>query len=133
MFRQRVKIYATDVDEEALARARQAVYPSASLETVPPELRQKYFQEGKDGFTFRADTRRAIIYGRHDLIQDAPISKLDLLACRNTLMYLNAETQSRVLARFNFALLPKGFLFLGRAEVMMTSTALFQPLDLKQR
>jgi two-component system CheB/CheR fusion protein len=132
-FRRRVKIYATDVDEEALSLARQAVYPESSLESVPSDLREKYFQVGKDGFTFRADARRAIIYGRHDLIQDAPISKLDLLVCRNTLMYLNAETQNRVLAGFNFALLPKGFLLLGRAEMMLTRAALFQPVELKHR
>jgi two-component system CheB/CheR fusion protein len=132
-FGERVKIYATDIDEQALSRARQATYPESALEPVPPALRSKYFQKSHDGYVFRPDARRAIIYGRHDLIQDAPISKLDLLACRNTLMYMNAETQTRVLARFNFALLPKGILFLGRAEMLLTRASLFLPVDLKHR
>src|SRR5262249_42439731 len=69
----------------------------------------------------------------HDLVQDAPISRLDLLICRNTLMYFNAETQSRILARLHFALNPNGYLFLGRAELLLTHGHLFTPLDLKCR
>ena len=74
-----------------------------------------------------------MIFGRHDLVQDAPISKLDLLVCRNVLMYLNAETQSRVLARLHFGLAPDGFLFLGKAEMLLSHADLFRPVDLKQR
>jgi two-component system CheB/CheR fusion protein len=87
MFQQRVKIYATDVDEEALTQARQASYNAKALEPVPAEWRNKYFDVNADRNTFRGELRRSIIFGRHDLIQDAPISRLDLLICRNTLMY----------------------------------------------
>ncbi|MBX9724008.1 MAG: PAS domain-containing protein, partial [Candidatus Obscuribacterales bacterium] len=76
---------------------------------------------------------RAIIFGRHDLIQDAPISKLDLLVCRNTLMYLNSETQRKILSRLHFALNNQGYLFLGNAELMLTNGDLFRPLNLKHR
>jgi len=74
-----------------------------------------------------------VIFGRHDLIQDAPISRLDLLVCRNTLMYFNAETQARVLSRFHFALNDTGFLFLGKAEMLLTHANLFTPVNLKCR
>jgi len=133
VFRDRAKIYATDVDEEALAQARQASYYAKQMEDVPPPLREKYFEAATGQFTFKAGLRRSIIFGRHDLIQDAPISRLDLLVCRNTLMYLNAETQGRIVARFNFALNDSGFLFLGRAEMLLTHSNLFKPVDLKHR
>ena len=68
-----------------------------------------------------------MIFGRHDLVQDAPISRLDLLVCRNTMMYFNAETQARILARLHFALNNTGFIFLGKAEMLLTHANLFTP------
>ncbi|WP_026101176.1 CheR family methyltransferase [Synechococcus sp. PCC 7336] len=132
-FRQRVKIYATDVDEEALTQARHASYSSKEIEPLPNELREKYFEPLGDRHVFRQDLRRAVIFGRHDLVQDAPISRLDLLVCRNTLMYFNAETQRRILARLHFALKNTGALFLGKAEMLMTHPNLFTPLSLQHR
>jgi two-component system CheB/CheR fusion protein len=132
-FREAVKIYATDVDEEALAIARQAVYTQREVADVPPELLKKYFEAADDKYVFRKDLRRHVIFGRHDLIQDAPISRIDMLVCRNTLMYFNAETQAKVLSRFQYALNDHAVLFLGRAETLMTHTSTFAPLDLKQR
>jgi two-component system, chemotaxis family, CheB/CheR fusion protein len=132
-FRHRVKIYATDVDEHALAQARQAIYDAKAVKAVPPELLDKYFERVGPHYVFRADLRRAMIFGRHDLIQDAPIPRLDLVMCRNILMYFNAEVQARVLARFHFALNDQGFLFLGRAEMLLTHTSLFTPMNLKHR
>jgi two-component system CheB/CheR fusion protein len=132
-FRQRVKIYATDVDEEALVQARQASYSARDLQPLSPELRGKYFERVNERFVFRPDLRRAVIFGRHDLVQDAPISRLDLLVCRNTLMYFNAETQARILARFHFALNDLGVIFLGKAEMLLTRANLFNPVHLKHR
>ncbi len=132
-FQQRVKIYATDLDEEALMRARQATYTVRELEQLPPTLREKYFDQTGERYIFRSDPRRAVIFGRHDLIQDAPISHLDLLVCRNTLMYFNSETQSRILTRFHFALNESGFLFLGKAEMLLTHASLFNPINLRYR
>jgi two-component system CheB/CheR fusion protein len=132
-FRERVKIYATDVDEDALNTARQAAYPDRQVEGVPPELLSKYFDRLDGLYIFRKDFRRQVIFGRHDLINDAPISRIDLLACRNTLMYLNAETQARVLTRLHFALNDGGFLLLGRAETLMAHGQSFVPVDLKRR
>jgi two-component system, chemotaxis family, CheB/CheR fusion protein len=132
-FRRRVKIYATDVDEAALAIARQGVYPAAALEHVPEELRGRYFERTDHGLEFRPDLRRSLIFGRNDLVQDAPISRLDLLVCRNTLMYLTAETQAHVLRHFHFALRDTGVLMLGRPEMMLSQRDLFVPIDLKRR
>lgn len=128
----RVKIYSTDIDEDALIRARQG-YTLAELEPVPEPLREKYFEGQGSRYVFRASLRRPLIFGRHDLLQDAPISRLDLLSCRNTLMYFTAEAQERVLARFHYALNDDGYLFLGRAEMLLTHGSLFRPVDLKQR
>ncbi|MDU0292076.1 CheR family methyltransferase [Saccharothrix longispora] len=132
-FRHRVKIYATDVDDEALAQARQAVYGERELQRVPPELVGKYFEAHNGRFAFRKDLRRAVIFGRNDLVQDAPISRIDLLVCRNTLMYFNQETQAKVLGRFHFALTPRGVLFLGKAEMLLSHSRLFDPVELKRR
>jgi two-component system, chemotaxis family, CheB/CheR fusion protein len=132
-FRDRVKIYATDVDEEALAQGRQATYTGRDLESVPEELREKYFEMSNNRFVFRKELRRSLIFGRNDLIQDAPISHVDLLLCRNALMYFNAETQSQILNRLHFALRPDGILFLGKAEMLLSHSAYFRPVELKQR
>jgi two-component system CheB/CheR fusion protein len=132
-FRQRVKIYATDVDEEALAEARAAAYDAKAVESVPAELLDRYFEPVNGRYVFRKDLRRAVIFGRNDLVKDAPISRVDLLVCRNTLMYLNAETQRNVLSRLHFALAPQGTLFLGHAEMLLSHTDRFTPLNLKYR
>jgi two-component system CheB/CheR fusion protein len=132
-FRQQVKVYATDIDEEALNQARLASYSPDRVEGVPEELLAKYFENANGRYVFQNDLRRWVIFGRHDLIQDAPISRVDLLVCRNTLMYFNAEVQVRILNRFDFALNPGGYLFLGKAEVMLSRIAAFAPADLKRR
>ena len=132
-FRSRVKIYATDVDEQALTFARHASYEAKQLEGVPPALVEKYFERQDGRYIFRKDLRRLVIFGRNDLVQDAPISRIDLLVCRNTLMYFNAATQAKILARFHFALSDAGYLFLGRAETLLAHSESFAPVDLKRR
>jgi len=131
--RDRVKIYATDVDEDALSRARAGAYSAREMAGVPEEMRLKYFEQNGTRWSFRGDLRRSVIFGRHDLVQDAPISRLDLLVCRNTLMYLTADTQTRVLGRLHYALKDTGLLFLGRAEMLLTHPNLFTPVDLRNR
>src|SRR5437879_2576795 len=130
---ERVKIYATDVDEEALTSARHGRYAEKALEGLPRHLVEKYFTSDGQYYDFHPEARRAVIFGRHDLIQDPPISRVDLLLCRNTLMYFNNEAQIKVLARFHFALNPGGYLFAGRAEMLLTHANLFAPADLKRR
>ena len=132
-FRERVKVYATDVDEDALRKARQGSFVEKDLEDVPAGLREKYFETNGGRYLFRGDLRRTVIFGRHDLLQDAPISRIDLLVCRNTLMYFEAETQARILARLHYALDDRGFLLVGKAEMLLSRDSIFAPLDLKHR
>ena len=129
----RVKIYATDVDDDALAQARQGTYETTALDPVPEELRKRYFEGANGRLAVRKELRRSVIFGRHDLVQDAPISRVDLIVCRNTLMYFNADTQTRIYRGFHFALNPGGYLFLGRSEMLLTRTEIFVPVDLKLR
>jgi two-component system CheB/CheR fusion protein len=129
----RVKIYATDVDDEALAQARSGIYPARQIADVPPELVTKYFEPHNSDYTLSRELRRAAIFGRNDLVQDAPISRLDLLICRNTLMYFQAEAQAKILAQFYFSLNPGAYLVLGRSEMLFSHAATFAPADLKRR
>jgi two-component system, chemotaxis family, CheB/CheR fusion protein len=134
-FRERVKIYATDLDEHALQTARAGLYDEAALAGLPDRLRDLYFESagmaGKSAF--RRDLRRQVIFGRNDLTRDAPISRVDLLAARNTLMYFNAEAQANVIRRFHFALSHPGYLFLGKAEMLLNHADRFAPVDLRNR
>ncbi len=120
-FRERVKIYATDLDEYALQQARAGAYEGAALNEVPEKLRETYFEPAGTKHAFRRDLRRQVIFGRNDLTRDAPISRVDLLVARNTLMYFNAETQASVVRRFHFALAYPGYLFLGKARCCSTT------------
>ena len=130
---QRVKIYATDIDEAALAVGRAGRYPAAALDAVPEHLRDRGFDGTGDVLAVSAELRPSVVFGRHDLIQDAPISRITLLACRNALMYFNPETQARVLERLSFALADPGVLVLGRAEMLLTHSGVFAPRDLPSR
>ena len=132
-YRQRAKIYATDVDDDALTEARQGRAEEKELEEVPASLREKYFEAEGNHSLLRGDLRRSLIFGRHDLLQDAPISRIDLLICRNTLMYFESEAQARILARLHYALTEKGYLFLGKAEMLLRRSELFAPVDIKHR
>jgi two-component system CheB/CheR fusion protein len=132
-FRERVKIYATDVDEGALNKARHATYGAEEIEPIPEELQLRYLEPIGNLYRIRSEIRSNAIFGRHDLVQDAPISRSDLLICRNTLMYFNSETQGQVLARLHFALNQTGVLFLGKAEMLFTRANLFTPINLKHR
>jgi two-component system, chemotaxis family, CheB/CheR fusion protein len=132
-FRDRVKIYATDVDEEQLNRARQGTYGERDLHAVPRELVERYFEPTGNRYTFRKDLRPAVIFGRNDLVKDAPISRINVLTCRNALVYFTAETQFKVLKRFHFALAEGGVLFLGKAEMPPSHASLLTPIDVERR
>ena len=132
-FRRRVKIYATDIDEDALTTARHAIYSSELIKQVPADLRERYFERNATGYVFRPDLRRSVIFGRNDLVQDAPISRVDLLISRNALMYFTPETQARILGHFNFSLNDTGYLFLGKSEMLITHSEFFKPFNLRWR
>jgi two-component system, chemotaxis family, CheB/CheR fusion protein len=129
----RVKIYATDIDEEALTEARRAEYSDRAIRSVPPALLERYFDLTGQRYSMLKELRRAVIFGRHNLAVDAPISKIDLLLCRNTLMYFSSPLQTYILDGFHFALAPDRYLVLGKSEVMLSRTDRFVPVDLKRR
>lgn len=130
---QRVQFYATDVDEAALEQARQGIYQPREVTEIPPHLLEKYFEQTEQGYVFHPQLRRTIIFGRHNLASDAPMSKIDLLVCRNALIYFNADTQATILIRFHFALNNNGFLFLGKAETLIGQRQIFTPVNRKHR
>ena len=127
----RVKIYATDVDEDALDTARRARYDSRSLDAVPETLRAKYFENDHDAFVFHGGLRRSAIFGRHDLIEDQPVFHVDLLLCRNTLMYFNVNAQARILERMNQAMNDPGYLVIGHAEMLSSQQRMFTPISIQ--
>ncbi|HEX8419581.1 MAG TPA: CheR family methyltransferase [Sphingomonas sp.] len=132
-FCRRVKIYATDLDEEALKAARLATYTPRDVEGVPPPLLEKYFERTNNHYVFERELRKCVIFGRHNVVNDAPISRIDLLVCRNLLIYLEAETQSSVLPRLHYALSGEGYLFLGKAETQLARSPLFKAVETKHR
>ncbi len=127
-----VKVYGTDIDEEALVTARRAEYPADTLEFVPRHLRDKHFSPGPIRRLSR-ETRRMAIFGRNNLVSDAPISHVKLMLCRNVLIYFDAGLQKGILERLHYALDPDGILVLGKAESQWTRSALFQMIDAKAR
>lgn len=132
-YNKRVQIFSTDVDEEALKQAVKGSYVSSQVAGIPPTLLQRYFEPADDRYVFRKDLCRSILFCRHNMIEDAPMSNIDLLVCRNVLIYFEIEAQMRSLARFHFGLKDSGFLFLGSAEMVPTHTKFFTSVDTKQR
>jgi two-component system CheB/CheR fusion protein len=129
-----VKVYATDVDEGVMAKARTGVYGEEDMQGVSPERRERFFTRLGDGsYSFRRELRSSVIFGQHNLLTDPPISRLDLLVCRNVLIYFDAETQQRILARFHYALRDDNCLFLGKAETLMARSLLFRAQEPRHR
>ncbi len=127
-----VKVYATDVDEEALNIARRGEYATDKLRHVRPEWREKYFQSDHISRINR-EIRRLCIFGRGNLASDAPISHVQLLLCRNVLIYFDSELQKNILKRLHYALEPSGILMLGKSESQLSQSALFQTIHPKWR
>jgi len=124
------KIYATDVDPHALATARAAVYTAADLQHVSPARLHTYFDALPGGrYAVKREVRSSVIFGQHNILKDPPISRLDLLVCRNLLIYFDADTQQQLLPRFHYAVRSEGYLFLGKAETLMTRSHIFRPLE----
>ena len=128
-----IKIYGTDVDDEALTVARHAAYRLEQLKDVPEDLVDRYFTRDGQLFRLSRDLRRWCIFGAHNLTQAPPLSHVDLLVCRNLLIYFNSELQQRIMARFHYALREDGYLFLGRSESLLSRSRLFRPVQPKWR
>lgn len=128
----KVQVFATDIDEEAINRARIAVYPDTIAADVSPERLKRFFVKEADHYRVRKDVREIVLFAPHNILRDPPFSKLNLITCRNLLIYLTHEIQERVQEIFHFALRPEGFLFLGSSE-SAEGPALFAPFDKKYR
>ncbi len=124
-----VKIFATDLDGAALDAARAGNYARAALTGVAQEWIERYFDQRDLGWRVRKELREAIVFARHNLVSDPPYSKLDLIVCRNVLIYLNRTMQRKVLSVFHFALNPGGVLFLGKAETLGNVERHFETLS----
>jgi two-component system, chemotaxis family, CheB/CheR fusion protein len=128
-----IKIYGTDIDEDALLTARSGLYRLETLKDVPRNYLERYFVPEGQMYRFRREQRKWCIFGRHDLAQDPPLAHVDLLVCRNVLIYFDAELQDRILPRFCYAVRERGYLFLGRSEAMLARSPRFAPIDFKWR
>ena len=128
----RLQLFATDISAAGIAFARVGQYRDNIVADVSPERLARFFQKTDDGhYQIRKEVRDVVVFALHDINKDAPFIKLDLLVCRNLLIYLNAELQKNLLPVFHYALNPKGLLFLGPSENIMGYQDLFQPLDVK--
>ncbi len=128
----RIQVFATDIDREAIDHARAGVYPSSIVADVSPERLAHYFAPGgPDNSTYRINKaiRDLVVFSEHDLIKDPPFSKLDLISCRNLLIYMSAELQQRLMPLFHYALAPGGILVLGSSESVGDAASLFEALD----
>ena len=128
----RVNIFATDIDREAIEHARAGVYPASIVADVSPERLAHFFdQENPDGSSYRIHKtiRDMLIFSEHNLIKDPPFSKLDLVSCRNLLIYMGADLQKRLMPLFHYALKPGGMLILGSSESIGDFTNLFANID----
>ena len=128
-----LKIYATDIDEEALAVARRGEYSIEKLRRVPPQMREKYFIGRGPLVRVSRDIRRLTIFGRSNIVSDAPISHCNVVVCRNVLIYFDSSTQNQVLSRIHYALEPRGVLLLGKAESKLANSSVFRPLNTRWR
>ncbi|GAB2579108.1 PAS domain-containing protein [Dyella jejuensis] len=129
----RVQIFATDIDERALAVARAACYPATLLESVSPERRRRFFNAEGDSFIVNKEVRELCMFSPHSVIRDPPFSRMDLISCRNLLIYLGPDVQGQVIPTFHYALRPDGYLFLGSAENVSQFDELFAAIDKRHR
>lgn len=128
-----LQIFATDIDRTGLEFARQGVYPQSVSEQVPEEYLTRYFRKHERGLQTTKELREICIFSEHSLLKNPPFSRIDLISCRNLFIYWEPELQNRILPLFHYALNPSGFLFLGPAENVTTTTELFRPMDKKNR
>lgn len=127
----KIQIFATDIDKEAIEKARLGIFPANIAADVTPETLERFFVKTGDNYQIRKDIREMIVFAPQNIIMDPPFSKIDLISCRNLLIYLSPELQKKLLPLFFYALNPNGILFLGSSESIGGFTDLFQVVDSK--
>jgi two-component system, chemotaxis family, CheB/CheR fusion protein len=128
-----LQIFASDVNADAITVARRGQFPAKIAVDVAPERLSRFFNAEGDGFLIKQEIRQMILFAQHDVILDPPFTRLDILSCRNLMIYFNAPLQQRLLPLFHYALRPGGVLMLGGSETVGRSLSLFTPLDSKSR
>ncbi|HEY6802745.1 MAG TPA: PAS domain S-box protein [Pyrinomonadaceae bacterium] len=128
-----IQIFATDIDEAALRKARRGLYNEMIETDVSPERLRNFFTKERNGYRIRKELRERVLFALHNLIKDPPFSKLDAVTCRNLLIYINRKAQLHILELFHYLLLPSGFLFLGDSESSEAAANLFTTVDKKHR
>ena len=129
----RVQIFATDLDAKAIEQARTGVYPVAIAGDVSQKRLKRFFVQQEHGYQVRKELREMLVFAPQNLLEDPPFTKLDLLSCRNLLIYIDGAVQKRLFPIFHYVLKPQGLLFLGSSETLGVFTNLFEPLDKKWR
>ena len=127
------QVFASDIDDSAIDVARAGNYPGSIVTDVPPSRLRQFFKREDERYRIRKTLRDRILFASHNLLRDPPFSRLDLISCRNLLIYLNRDVQARVLQTFHFALKPGGFLLLGNSESADSVADYFTPVDKKNR
>ena len=128
-----VQVFATDIDAQALETARRGCYPVGIADYVTPERLERFFVKQDHTYQVKKELREMCLFSVHSLIKDPPFSRLDLLSCRNVLIYLGPELQQKLMRLFHYALRPGGYLFLGPSETLSGQRELFRTLDQKHR
>ncbi len=128
-----IQIFATDLDRDAIERARQGIYAESECAEVAPERLSRFFTKEEKGFRVRKEIREMVIFAPQNLVMDPPFTKLDFLCCRNLLIYLLPEVQKKLIPLFHYSLNPNGLLFLGSSETIGGFTDLFEPVNGKLR
>ncbi len=128
-----LQIFATDLDKDAIDKARQGLYPAKIAAEVSPERLKRFFIKDEEGYRVGKEIREMVTFATQNVIMHPPFTRLDILICRNLLIYLTQELQKKLMPLFHYSLNPGGVLFLGSSEAVSTFTDLYAPLDIKSR
>ena len=129
----RIQIFATDMDADSIAHAREASYPDTIAADVSPERLRGWFYQDNGRYRIRKEVRECVLFALHNVLKDTPFSRLDLVTCRNLLIYLNRPAQERVFDIFHFAIRPESYLLLGTSEAVEGASPLFATIDKTHR
>ncbi len=126
-----VQLFGTDIDKDAIEMARSGIYPPTISSEITPERLKKFFLKKEDNYQINKDIREMVIFAPHNLLKDPPFINLDIISCRNVLIYMNKDAQKKVLSSFSYGLNPEGILFLGPSESIGSFLDSFKTLDSK--
>ncbi|HEY1404966.1 MAG TPA: chemotaxis protein CheB [Spirochaetota bacterium] len=129
----KLQIFATDLDQDAIAKARSAYFPESSVDGVSSRRLNQFFCKTENGYRINAEIREMVVFSPHNIIKDPPFTKLDFISCRNMMIYMEAELQMKLLSLFQYCLNPGGLLLIGNAETLGSRRSLFCTVDAKLR